>query len=100
MKRRQALFPRLPLGVAPRGKWAAPHEENSAEAICSVAATRHLIESMREAMEEMEKERKEEEGGVGEEEEEGDATKETAEEGSGEKTDDEEEEEWCRERWR
>jgi len=48
--RRQALCPRLPLGAPIRGKWAAPHEENAPSVICGIAATRHLIETMREAL--------------------------------------------------
>ena len=60
--RRQALCPRLPLGTPIRGKWAAPHEENSPAAITAIAATKHLIETMRDALEADEMARRRNEG--------------------------------------
>ena len=53
--RRQALCPRVPLGASLRGKWAAPHEENSPGVICAIASTRHLIQTMRNALDAREK---------------------------------------------
>lgn len=93
--RRQALCPRVPLGANLRGKWAAPHKENSPGAICAIASTRHLIQTMRNALDARDKATKKRE----EEEErksanEVEAAKRDSDDGL------EEEVKWLRERWR
>ena len=93
--RRQALCPRVPLGASLRGKWAAPHEENSPGVICAIASTRHLIQTMRNALDAREKatkKREEEEERKSAEEEE--AVNRDSDDGL------EEEVKWLRERWR
>lgn len=101
--RRQALCPRLPLGTPIRGKWAAPHEENSPAAITAIAATKHLIETMRDALEADEMARRRNEGDEEEDEriESGESKGDESERKFQVEEDEmEEEKDWLRERWR
>jgi len=107
VSRRQALCPRIPLGSSIRGKWAANLEDNSPAAITAIAATKHLVETMRSALEADERDRRgdgkgeevEEEDKTGEEEEE--EKREDIEDNGTEKTREEAEngKSWLRERW-